>query len=481
MLEAVITKWGGKEVSAMEVYTDIFHLGYGKIQSEKKEEKNMVANPIGYWKDGEFSDKTIKGHFRIMFEDTFSKRLKELQEAQSAILNGITYFGRKNLQAHASKMYAMIFDLDGVTDTTLNAFFSGAHIDDINVYPIPNYIAMSGNGVHLYYLFEEPLPLFPNIKIQLKELKYALTEKIWNTYTSKLKVKQFQGINQGFRVIGGKTKIEGVRVRAFQMNTHPFSLEQLCRYVPDEYRVDESKLFKESKLTLIEAKKKYPEWYKNLKEFTDENKKRKEVGAPLLKRRHGTWQCKTDLYNWWLRKIKDGATYHHRYFSIMCLAIYAIKSGVDFETLEQDAYKLVPFLNDINPDEPFTETDCQSALECYDQRYCTFPIDDIIKLSGIAIEKNKRNGRNQADHIKLMNYIRDNINANKNWRDGNGRPKGSSKEKVTISEWRFNNPKGTKADCIRDTGISKKTVYRWWNVDLIEKAVYDDEKKHIRG
>lgn len=34
-----------------------------------------------------------------------------------------------------------------------------------------------------------------------------------------------------------------------------------------------------------------------------------------------------------------------------------------------------------------------------------------------------------------------------NWREGNGRPKGS----------------GTKADCIRMTGISKSTVLKWWD------------------
>ena len=30
-------------------------------------------------------------------------------------------------------------------------------------------------------------------------------------------------------------------------------------------------------------------------------------------------------------------------------------------------------------------------------------------------------------------------------------------------EWRKNNPNGKKAQCIRDTGLSKMTVYKWWN------------------
>ena len=85
----------------------------------------------------------------------------------------------------------------------------------------------------------------------------------------------------------------------------------------------------------------------------------------------------------------------------MCLAIYAVKCDIPYEKLEKDAYDLVPFLNDINPEEPFTVDYVNSALECYDDRYYTFPIKDISKLSGIEIQKNKRNGRKQRLHLKL--------------------------------------------------------------------------------
>lgn len=440
MLEDILIKWGGVEVPAMEVYTDIFNLGYNEIQRYNEDRADFKANPIGYWKN---QDKS-KGHYRIMFDDTFEETLKELQEADFSILNGISYFGRKNVQEHASKMYCMIFDLDGVTDKTLNAFLNGAF--EVDAYPIPNYIALSGHGVHLYYVFEYAIPLYPNIKMQLKAFKYALIEKIWNMYTSTDKRKQFQGINQGFRVIGGKTKIEGVRVRAFRINQHPFNLEQLGKYIPAESRVDESKLWKESKLTLAEAKKKYPRWYED---------------KILNKCPRRYWTCKKDLYEWWKEKIKEGATFHHRYFSIMCLAIYGAKCGVDFEEVKADAFGLIPFLNSINPQEPFTENDCISALECYDTRYCTFPIDDIIKISGIAIEKNKRNGRKKSQHIKMVNEMR------KFKRDvleedeykNNGRP---DKRNLVI-EYIQANPKASVTQISKDLGISRPTVYKYRN------------------
>ena len=45
-----------------------------------------------------------------------------------------------------------------------------------------------------------------------------------------------------------------------------------------------------------------------------------------------------------------------------------------------------------------------------------------------------------------------------NWRNGNGRkPKAD-----IVKQWRLAHPEGRKADCIRDTGLSKPTVYKWW-------------------
>ena len=379
-----------------------------------------------------------------MFDDTFEDTLRELQDADFAIINGISYFGRKNLQASANKMFCMIFDLDGVTDETLNNFMSGAI--KAEAYPVPNYIALSGHGVHLYYVFHKPLPLYPNIKIQLKNLKYGLTEKIWNPYTSKEKKVQHQGINQGFRPIGGKSKIDGVRVRAFALDKEKYTIDQLNEYVLPEYRVDMDSIYKESTMTLDQAKVKYPEWYQKRVIEGDRSK--------------GHWTCKRDLYDWWKEQIRTGATFHHRYFNIMCLAIYAVKAGIDEEELKRDAFGLMPFLNDIAPSDPFTESDVESALECYDERYVRFPIDDISRLSGITIQKNKRNGRKQSVHLegaRAIQAINDRFNET-NWRDGNGR---KSKEPI-VKEWRENNPNRRKADCIRETGLDRKTVSKYW-------------------
>lgn len=360
MLSDVIVKYGGVKVEPLEVYKDIFRIGEGYIQKENEPRGSYKANPIAYFKnEGEKN-----GHFRIMFEDKFEEIYKnELVNADFCVMNGLTYFGAKYTSDRASKMYAMIFDIDGVTDDTLNNFFYAAFNKEFDYYPLPNYIALSGHGIHLYYVFDEPISLFPNLKLQLKELKYSLTERMWNKNTSTDKKVQKQGINQPFRILGGKCKENAPlkRNEVYRVNTHPISISYLNRFVPTKIEIDEKKLFKESKMTLEEAKKKYPEWYEN----------------KVLNGKRRYWTVKKDLYYWWIEQIKkeeNGATYGHRYFCIMTLVIYGIKCGVSKREIERDAIELIPFLNGLNDKEPFTEEDIKSALECYDERYNTFPL-----------------------------------------------------------------------------------------------------------
>lgn len=459
-LEAVVKYWGACEVAAIDVYRDIFKFGEGYLQKQGELAGEFKANPIAIWKN----DNEENGHFRIMFEDTFEDTLVELQQADFSILNGISYFGRRNKQEHASKMFAMIFDLDGVTESTLTNFLSGAIKG--NAYPLPQYVVLSGHGVHLYYVFEEPIPLYPNLKIQLKNLKYALTDKIWNMYTSIDEKKQMQGINQGFRVIGSRTKSgapEAV-VRAYKLNQHPITLDYLCGFVPKEYWVDSKKLFRESKLTLEQAKKKYPEWYEKVIVRRDRTPKKWDIAGKV------NGENPYALYDWWLRMIYSGASYGHRYFNIMALAIYAAKNDVPFERLRKDAYDLIAFMNSIKVDAPFTEADVDAALDCYDYRFCTFPRRDIEKISGIRIEPNKRNGQKQADHLEEARAIRDirMKRQGRDWRDGNGRPKNSGTVQKKVAAYRSEYPEATVSEIARELQISRTTVYKWLKMDEIK-------------
>lgn len=458
---------GCEVVKAIDLYTAMFRLGDGLIQ-QHGEKKNMKANPIAYFKN----DSEDFGHFRIMFEDEFDEILLELQEADFAILNGITYFGRRNLQAHANKMYAMIFDLDGITAETLRSFFNQC---SGKVIPSPNYIVLSGHGLHLYYIFQQPLALFPNIKLQLKELKYALTRRIWNMYTSTVKEPQYQGINQGFRVAGGRTKKGSSFDHSVVLRYRRefYSVSELNQFVPKESWIDEQKIYKETKYTLEEVKQKFPKWYARVVEQKDHSIKKWNIAGKV----HG---CNPfALYDWWLNQLQTGATVGHRYFCVMILAIYAAKCDVPKDRLEQDAADLIPYLDSMGDPvtDPFTAADVSSALECYDDRYATFPLRDIEKLSAIDIPRNKRNGQKQEWHLEDMRTKKANMK-----RRGqpfkNNKPEGRPSKRSIVLEWRQQYPDGRKAECQRETGLSKPTVYKWWDWVSEQLEIAEDQRVH---
>ena len=204
-------------------------------------------------------------------------------------------------------------------------------------------------------------------------------------------------------------------------------------------------------MPLAEAKEKYPDWYE-----------RRIVNGE----RRGRWTVKRDLYDWWLRRIRDEIRVGHRYHGIMTLAIYAKKCSIEEDELRQDAYSLLlPYdemsIEDINR---FTRDDIEAALSMFNEDYVTFPRDDIARLSGLTMPVNKRNWRKREVHLqgaRAIQEINDRANGT-DWRNGNGRPVGSGTAQEEVYQWRKQHPEGRKADCHRDTGLDPKTIRKWW-------------------
>lgn len=426
-----------------ELYTELFRLGEGYIQRtgeyRKPGSKNFKGNPMIYVNDGEKFSGQMKRY--ILLEDTLLDQLEKASKMPSNLINPVSYFGLKKDKEHSDKCFGLIVDIDDIDEGKMHNFIHGCYND---IYPCPNYIVISksGKGMHLYYMFDEPLRLFPKTKIQLKSVKYDLINLLWNFYTSNNKNVQLQSYDQSFMVAGTKPNM-----KVYKTNFDRWNIKDLANWVG--FQFEEEELWIESKMTLEEAKKKYPKWYEKVILNNDKSK--------------GHWTCKRDLYDWWLAKIKDpasGATYGRRYWCTMMLVIYAVKSGISYEEVEKDAYDLIPFMNALNPKEPFTKSDVKSALDCYDVQFATFPIKDISKLSGIEIIRNKRNGQKQADHLEEARAIRDirMKRQGKKWTDGNGR---KSKQEV-VQQWQKSNPNGKKIDCSRETGLHINTVYKWW-------------------
>ena len=413
-----------------EVSPELFYLDmFGDDFQEKGKAEKGKANGIIVIKEGD--------KFRRLFLDSKLEAIKEAQGKEFAITSPVSYFGKARTAQNSRYCYGIAIDLDGMTeDNMLDFFFQMGN----EVIPKPTYIVSSGNGFHVYYLFKHKIPCYNHLKPKLKDFKKALTERVWNKYTSSEDSIQIQGIFQGFRIVGSCTKYgKDYLVRAFEIG-EKVDIEYLNTFILPEFRIHN--LNYESSTSLSDAKNLYPEWYE-----------RRIVQNQPKK----TWTNHVALYNWWFEKIKFEASQGHRYFCIMCLAVYAKKCDVPFEKLEEDAYSLLTIMNVLGR-EPFTGDDIESALQAYNDCYKTFPIHTIVDLTDIYIQRNKRNGRSQSQHIKIMNAIRDIEFPNGSWRDGSGR---KSKESI-VKEWRANNPNGKKAQCIRETGLTKPTVYKWW-------------------
>lgn len=437
-----------KEVAPKYFYRQIFQHHLDKKGAFTKGKYVGIACEITKEKKGKKT--VVKRHTITDDLDTIDDLLKS---ENFIIISPISYIGKSRKTENATRMYAFAIEIDDlrVSDdgrpVGLNDLL---HHFDIELLPTPNYIICSGNGVHLYYVFEQPLILFDNVKKSLDAFKKALTPYFWNQYVTKdYKIEniQFESPFQGFRMAGGVTK-KGDRTRIFEISTHPIAIEELNRYAvkygKKECQID---IAYESELTLAEAKEAYPEWYER---------------RIVNKQKKGTWECKRDLYDWWKRRITEGASVGHRYYCLLMLSIYAIKCGrnVSEEELIEDAYSFLDKFDEMSENEinRFTDEDVMDALQgYYDKDLVTYPINSIVYRSGIPIEKNKRNFRKQAIHIKYMNNQRS-FKVEMGECTNGGRPD----KRQIVQSWRLEHPGGRKIECERDTGLSRHTVLKWW-------------------
>ena len=236
-------------------------------------------------------------------------------------------------------------------------------------------------------------------------------------------------------------------------------MEKLLDYIPDSNGEQQriQALMKKSRLSLAEAKEKYPDWYER---------------RIVKKERRGRWTVKRDLYDWWLHRIIDEIKVGHRFYGIMTLAIYAKKCGIDEDELREDAFGLLERYDDMSVEDinRFTRDDIVCALEMFNEDYVTFPRDDIAKISGLSMPVNKRNGRKQADHLKRCRIIQqaNDMVDGTNWRAGNGR---RSKKDEIAAYMRAHPEVKKKTEIARMLQIDRGTVAKYYDEIVKEISV----------
>lgn len=356
----------------------------------------------------------------------------------------ISYAGRTRKNEHARYMYALCIEVDHIEPKHGIEELIYSWERKVQPLPKPTYIVCSGNGLHLYYVFERPIPLWKNIFEQLTEIKKYLTPRLWNKYvTTAHGAIQYESINQPFRCVGSRTK--GTSYAMAFLCGEKISIEYLNGFLPEDKKLN---CVYKSSCTLEQAKKLYPDWYK----------RRIEQG-----KEKGHFTRYQPIYYNWIDKIMDGAVVGHRYNCLENLCSLAVQCNIEPEQMEKDCRMVAERMEEltVSEDNHFTEYDILCALRTYhtasEQAYRR-KIEYISKKTGIELIPNKRNGQKQKDHLEEARAIRDirMKRQNRDWRNGNGRPSAERK----VEEFMRENPEARKCDVIRGTGLDKKTVYK---------------------
>ena len=429
------------------------------------------------YKDGTSKEVEVPVVYRHSITDGLEEVDAVLRSGNFCLAPPLSYAGKERKSENARFLYAIAVDLDEIIykgNKPQGVYNMFSQIDRAEFIPRPTMMVSSGTGLHLYYVFEQPIPLFPNVAKELQKYKHRLTQMCWNEGITTVKSDndiQYEGIYQGFRMPGtvtkhGKVSGDNERARCF-LTGEKVSVEYMNGFVEEKYQIKEVSY--KSKCTKSQAKELYPDWYE--RRIVDGYK---GVIHP--------WSLNRNVYDWWLRTLKSGAKVGHRYWCLWILAIYAKKCSfydedknpnpVTREELERDAWELMGYLDEMTEkeDNHFTEVDVIEALEAFEDDFISYPRNSIRYKANIPFEpsvprREKGKRLKREEHIKVMNYVRDEVRKMDNWREGNGRPKGSKnkecKKKELITDYAAKHPEDNVTDIARALRVSRPTVYKY--------------------
>lgn len=435
---------GAEPITAREFYTDIFQ---DHLAPHRTKDNYQTGEYTGIAL--EISREGTKTTHRTHITQDLSELWNIIDTSdQTCFIAPFSYAGKNRTNKNARYMYAMCIEIDGIKGAVGigELFYSWRR--EVLPLPQPTYIVASGSGLHLYFVFEKPVPMYPKLFRQWSILKKQLTRTFWSTYVSTLAEHvQYESLNQAFRMPGTLTK-SGARALAFRTGSK-VTPQYMNHFAFEENRVD---LTVKNEHTLEEAKELYPDWYQR---------------RIINKEERGHFSRHEGIYHNWKQKIYFGATVGHRYNCLENLCALAVQCNIPRKQLVKDCQQLaIKFEQLTNKDDNhFTQYDIDSALRIYDNpndNAYRRKVEIVSARTGIPLTRNRRNGRPQKVHLEIARGTQEIINrANgTDWRAGNGR---KSKRDV-VKKWRAENPNGKKIQCERETGLSRPTVLKWWDV-----------------
>ena len=409
-------KWlkqmGFKELSPVEYYRLMFPVG--SFQKEGERQGDYQPNGILMFRSPWHEKKSMTSALILddlkAIQDCIARK-GIFQDQEFVLISGCSYIGKRKANENARCCHAVIIDVDEVDVNNLQHLIGMAAEDII---PMPTAISVSGNGVHVVYVLEQPIPLYRQKFEMLTNLKMLLTRKIWNEKTSKDANVQYQGLVQGYRAVGTRTK-KGHVVKAFQTG-RPVSVETLIgtiremeavTFLPQRKELANGKIdkriytqrieecLKDRKLTekmleelspdhesMAALKQEAPDW------FPDWYQRR-----VIEKQKAGHLNIGRTPYDKWLNTIKQQARQGNRKMCLYCLAAFAQKCDIGQEEFVRDANSLLEPFNALTVDKsnPFTQADVDWVIDQFNNAdLVKMSLNKMERITGVAYPKKEK-------------------------------------------------------------------------------------------
>ena len=387
---------------------------------------------------------------------------------------------RKKLLNYVS---AFVLDIDKLRPMNLQRFFM---LFDSNRLLTPTFIANSGSGVHFYYLLDKMLPVDSVRHEAQNQIANEIYRCLYDDVIKKEKwtAAQRHWLGQDYRIVNSKTKFQQT-ARIFKVGPL-YTVDQLMQYY--DIKIDRKKNYASPEQVryaknIAKDLKIDPPDYTDAKatyEFIQQNQdaayqvreaRRQEraerraqkiqKGKPLV-RRPVTWYKNT------LSHMYDHTQPGYRFTSMKALAMIANIEKVPRDVFLRDLNDLAAYWGAVDwHGDDFNSKNVEAIVRFYDKSngYRVKP-ETLEEWLGYDFRRVGTKRRpvplKQKEHLEISRAIRDIRvkQTGKDWRNNDGAPT----KHQQVYQWRQNNPNGKKTDCIRATGLSKPTVYKWWDV-----------------
>lgn len=380
-----------------------------------------------------------------MLGDAGGKKVQRMQIADAlewaagrndVLMGGATYWNDWVSKRSTRNIHAFIIDLDnaysGVFKRILQDDWKNANG---KVYPKPTYIANSGAGLHLYFVFEEPIPGYKRLIPTVDKLYRTLAkDEAVRPYTEE----QIQWYGQQFRTVGGGSKY-GDTITAYRYGPK-WNPDELAKFYGIDFH------FPRRGETLPALPK---------MELAEPTKRpRKTTGR-------GGFVTHRGFFDSSLENCKAKTQKGHRYYSMCALAAIAWKSGIERAELEEALLSLLPIYNKRG-DDTIKDWEVRGALKMFGPDAIRANRPRLESWMGWAYQPSiqRRRGKDYIGQEKHLILAR----AMKQTRKTIGimKPEGKPSARQTVADYMAAHPGATKTEVKKATGLTYPTIRKYY-------------------